>query len=126
MCKEKRAVLMWIRRDDFPAFQPFIDLPSKVDYEDYYKVIARPVSLKTLKKGVRGVKGKNAATGKSLYETWTAFEKEASFIWENAFKYNEDGSDISVLALEFKVRQEEVTILSCYALLITSRLSSQS
>ncbi|KAH9220586.1 hypothetical protein DL95DRAFT_357236 [Leptodontidium sp. 2 PMI_412] len=88
--------------DDFPAFQPFIDLPSKVDYEDYYKVIARPVSLKTLKKGVRGVKGKNAATGKSLYETWTAFEKEASFIWENAFKYNEDGSDISVLALEFK------------------------
>ncbi|KAH7391420.1 Bromodomain-containing protein-like protein [Cadophora sp. MPI-SDFR-AT-0126] len=88
--------------DDFPAFQPFVDLPSKVDYEDYYRVIDHPVSLKTLKKGVKGVKGKYAATGQSFYTTWAAFEAEASFIWKNAFKYNEDGSDIFVLALEFK------------------------
>ncbi|CZT46934.1 related to member of RSC complex [Rhynchosporium secalis] len=88
--------------DDFAAFAPFVELPSKVDYADYYKVIDHPVSLKTLKKGVKGVRGKYAPTGISNYATWSAFEDEASHIWKNAFKYNEDGSDIFVLALEFK------------------------
>ncbi|KAL2063501.1 hypothetical protein VTL71DRAFT_5306 [Oculimacula yallundae] len=88
--------------DDFAAFEPFVELPSKVDYADYYQLIDHPVSLKTLKKGVKGVKGKYAPTGISNYATWGAFEEEASHIWKNAFKYNEDGSDISILAQEFK------------------------
>lgn len=96
-------------RDEFAAFEPFIDLPSKDDYADYYRVIDHPVSLKTLKKGVKGVRGKYAATGISLYSSWAAFEEEASYIWKNAVKYNEDGSPIFVLAKEFQVSQ---TILS--------------
>lgn len=115
ICSARDVILTCNQRDDFPAFQPFVDLPSKVDYEDYYKVIDHPVSLKTLKKGVRGVKGKYAATGKSLYETWSAFEEEASYIWKNAFKYNEDGSDISVLALEFKVCHNNQCVHLCAA-----------
>ncbi|CAL3972432.1 hypothetical protein PZA11_004449 [Diplocarpon coronariae] len=88
--------------DDIPVFLQFIDLPSKEEYADYYKTITHPVSLKTLKKGVRGVKGKYAATGVSLYSTWSEFENEVKAIWENALKYNLDGSDISLMAQELK------------------------
>ncbi|PBP21026.1 Bromodomain-containing protein [Diplocarpon rosae] len=88
--------------DDIPVFLQFIDLPSKEEYADYYKTITHPVSLKTLKKGVRGIKGKYAATGISLYSTWSEFENEVKAIWENALKYNLDGSDIFLMAQELK------------------------
>jgi len=92
-----------IQRDEFGAFEPFIELPSRVDYKDYYRVITRPVSLLTLKKRVKGVHGKNAATGVSDFKSWAAFEEEVSTIWKNAYLYNEDGSDIFLLAKELQV-----------------------
>jgi len=95
--------LLTIPRDQFSAFEPFITLPSRVEYKDYYKVIQNPVSLKTLQKRVRGVHGKHGATGVSDFKSWVAFEEEASLIWKNAYHYNEDGSDIFVLAKDLEV-----------------------
>lgn len=36
------------------------------------------------------------------FKTWDAFEDEVSYIWRNARDYNEDGSDIFNLSIEFE------------------------
>src|SRR5882724_9837401 len=89
--------------DDFAMFQPFVELPSRQDLPDYYKVIPNPIDLKSLRKRVKGVHGKQAATGISEFKSWAAFEEASSYLWRNAFLYNEDGSDIFVLAKELQV-----------------------
>lgn len=88
--------------DEFAHFEPFLVLPSRSDYRDYYKVIKNPVSLKTFQKRVKGVQGKNAATGISDFKSWAAFEEEFSIVWKNAYHYNEDGSSIFILAKELE------------------------
>lgn len=80
-----------------------MDLLSKVDFKDYYDIIANPTSLKSLQKSVKGVIGKNGATGVSLFKTWAAFEEGASLIWKNAYQYNEDNSPIFLLAKDLEV-----------------------
>jgi hypothetical protein len=90
-------------RDEFPMFLPFLKLPTRDDLPDYYKVVSNPIDLTSLRKRIRGVRGKQAATGISEFKTWAAFEEEASYLWRNAFHYNEDGSDIFVLAKELQV-----------------------
>ncbi|KAL8803408.1 MAG: hypothetical protein Q9182_003206 [Xanthomendoza sp. 2 TL-2023] len=76
---------------------PFITLPSR-ELRDYYRVIKRPVSLKSVQKAVQGVRGREKPTGVSSFKSWATFEEEASCIWKNAYHYNEDGSDISEAA----------------------------
>jgi hypothetical protein len=65
-------------------------------------VIPNPHCLKDLHKRVKGIHGK-ASTGVSDFKTWAAFEEDASLIWKNAYHYNEDGSEIFVLAKELEV-----------------------
>jgi hypothetical protein len=84
-------------------FLPFLKLPTRDDLPDYYKVVSNPIDLTSLRKRIRGVRGKQAATGISEFKTWAAFEEESSYLWRNAFHYNEDGSDIFVLAKELQV-----------------------
>ncbi|POS83779.1 hypothetical protein EPUL_003750, partial [Erysiphe pulchra] len=86
--------------DDFGAFEPFINLPSRKEYKDYYGVITHPLALKDLQKAVKGFRAKTP--GVSEFKTWAAFEEEASYIWKNAFLYNEDNSDIFKLALDLQ------------------------
>ncbi|PMD38186.1 Bromodomain-containing protein-like protein [Hyaloscypha variabilis F] len=88
--------------DAFSMFQPFVELPSKLDLPDYYLVIPNPIDLKSFRKRVKGVHGKQAATHISEFKSWAAFEEAASYLWRNAFLYNEDGSDIFVLAKELQ------------------------
>jgi hypothetical protein len=71
--------------------------------KDYYEVIAEPLSLKGLQKQVRGQHGRSEATYISDFKGWAAFEDQASLIWKNAYHYNEDGSDIFVMAQELEV-----------------------
>jgi hypothetical protein len=66
-------------------------------------VIKNPVSLRTFQKRVKGVQGRNAATGISDFKSWAVFEEEAGVIWKNAYEYNEDGSSIYALAQELEV-----------------------
>lgn len=72
--------------------------------KDYYEVIAEPLSLKAFQKQVRGQHGREKATYVSDFKNWAAFEDQASLIWKNAYHYNEDGSEIFVMAQELEVR----------------------
>ena len=85
---------------------PFINLPPR-DLRDYYQVIKNPVSLKGVQKRIRGVKGREKPTGVTLFKNWQSLEDEVEVIWSNARLYNEDGSAISELAGELKVRALE-------------------
>jgi len=42
-------------------------------------------------------------TGSTDFKSWKSFEEEASSIWKNAWHYNEDGSEISLLAKDLQV-----------------------
>lgn len=79
--------------------------------KDYYEVIRHPVSLDAVRKKVRGIHGKSSSqqgTGVSDFTTWAAFEEEVSFIWKNCREYNEDGSEMYMLADEFEVCKIEL------------------
>ncbi|WQF87301.1 Putative bromodomain-containing protein [Colletotrichum destructivum] len=84
-----------------PYFEPFVNLPPRV-LKDYYRIVKEPISLKKLQKSVKGVKGRNEATGTSEFKTWAAFEETASLLWKNAFFYNEEGSEIYELGQELE------------------------
>ncbi|EPQ62197.1 BgtA-20314 [Blumeria graminis f. sp. tritici] len=86
--------------DDPVTFEPFITLPSRKEYKDYYNIITHPVALKDLQRAVRGIRLKTPGT--SEFKTWSAFEGETSYIWKNAFLYNEDNSEIFKLAREMQ------------------------
>jgi hypothetical protein len=66
-------------------------------------MIPNPISLGVLQKRVKGVTSKKDVAGISEFKTWAAFEEEASYLWKNAWHYNEDGSDIFNLATTLKV-----------------------
>ncbi|KAK0667707.1 hypothetical protein QBC41DRAFT_323289 [Cercophora samala] len=87
--------------DGGPYFLDFINLPPR-SFKDYFAVITSPLSLKGLQKLVKGIHGRQAATGISDFKSWTAFEEKASLLWTNAHFYNEDGSEIHTLATELK------------------------
>lgn len=80
----------------------FLNLPSRA-LHDYYRVIKHPVCIKSVRKLVLGIKGRDAPTGKTLLKSWDAFENEVSYVWRNAREYNEDGSAIVELAQELEV-----------------------
>jgi len=48
-------------------------------------------------------------TGISDFKSWRALEEETEKIWHNAWHYNEDGSDIAVLAQELEVRPRNLS-----------------
>ncbi|KAF2729125.1 Bromodomain-containing protein [Polyplosphaeria fusca] len=86
---------------DLQIFLPFVNLPSR-SLKDYYALIKRPMSLSAVQKKVRGVRGRDAPTGATELKSWDAFEDDVSLIWINAREYNEDGSDIYNLSIEFE------------------------
>lgn len=84
-------------------FEAFLNLPPR-SLKDYFALIHDPISLKALQKLVRGIHGRQPATGVSDFKGWAAFEEKASLLWKNAHFYNEEGSSIYNLATELKVR----------------------
>ncbi|KAH0444215.1 bromodomain containing protein [Colletotrichum camelliae] len=101
--QEKIVEEMLRKREDEPEayFEPFVNLPPRA-LKDYYRVIKEPISIKKLQKSVKGVRGRNEATGTSEFKNWAAFEESASLLWKNACFYNEEGSEIYELAQELK------------------------
>ncbi|OXV08817.1 hypothetical protein Egran_03421 [Elaphomyces granulatus] len=77
---------------------PFINKPDRSLYKEYYGVIQHPVSLRSIQKQVRGSDGKNALSKFISFPTWQSFENEVEFIWRNAREFNEDGSEVFMLA----------------------------
>ncbi|KAL2257528.1 hypothetical protein VTK26DRAFT_9516 [Humicola hyalothermophila] len=100
---QEKIVEELIRKPDGPDpyFADFINLPSR-SYKDYFAVITSPLSLKGLQKLVKGIHGRQPATGVSDFKNWAAFEEKASLLWNNAHFYNEEGSVIYTLATELK------------------------
>jgi hypothetical protein len=86
--------------------------------KDYYQLIKDPMSLAAIQKKVRGVIGRDAPTGHTLFKSWDAFEDAFSLIWKNARIYNEDGSDIYNLSLELEVRTS--SLLPPYSVLTST------
>jgi hypothetical protein len=67
-------------------------------------VIKHPVCLKSVQKGIRGIRGRDKPIEGSFFRSWQAFEEEVSYIWNNARQYNEDGSEIYLLAGKLEVQ----------------------
>ncbi|EFQ25445.1 uncharacterized protein GLRG_00589 [Colletotrichum graminicola M1.001] len=102
--QEKIVEEMLRKKDDGgqePYFEPFVKLPPRI-LKDYYRIVKEPISLKKLQKTVKGVRGRNEATGTSEFKNWAAFEETSSLLWKNAFFYNEEGSEIYELAQELE------------------------
>jgi hypothetical protein len=71
--------------------------------KDYYRIVSDPLSLKKLQKLVLGVQSRQEVTGISEFKTWAAFEEKSKLLWENAYYYNEEESEIYALAKELEV-----------------------
>ncbi|OJD13549.1 hypothetical protein AJ78_06009 [Emergomyces pasteurianus Ep9510] len=84
--------------DGEEIFFPFLRMPDRNLYKDYYEIIKHPVSLRAILKLVRGTDGRKNSTKTTPFKTWDAFEEEVSYIWRNAREFNEDGSEIVSLA----------------------------
>ncbi|OAX84494.1 hypothetical protein ACJ72_01135 [Emergomyces africanus] len=84
--------------DGEEVFFPFLSMPDRNLYKDYYEIIKHPVSLRAILKLVRGTDRRKNSTKTTPFKTWDAFEEEVSYIWRNAREFNEDGSEIVSLA----------------------------
>ncbi|KKZ65328.1 hypothetical protein EMCG_08844 [[Emmonsia] crescens] len=84
--------------DGEEVFFPFLSMPDRNLYKEYYEIIKHPVSLRAILKLVRGTDGRKNSTKTTPFKTWDAFEEEVSYIWRNAREFNEDGSEIVSLA----------------------------
>lgn len=79
------------------------------------------MSLKGVAKRIKGIHGRNDATGVTDYKTWDKFEEGVSLIWRNARHYNEDGSDMYTLANEFEVSHRQLSFVRYHPMLIGIR-----
>ncbi|KAH8658684.1 putative chromatin structure-remodeling complex subunit snf21 [Tricladium varicosporioides] len=81
---------------------PFVALPSKKDFPDYYMIIREPISMKMIEKKMK----------KEEYSSLGDMKKDVLALCTNAKTYNEDGSMIYVDAVaienacESKIRDE--------------------
>lgn len=71
-------------RDETQLAEPFLRLPSKRQYPEYYVTIRRPVSLAEIK----------TRLGKHEYETWTDFRHDLETMCNNAKRFNMTDSEI--------------------------------
>ncbi|KAK6994776.1 protein polybromo-1-like isoform X1 [Biomphalaria glabrata] len=71
---------------------PFIKLPSKKFYPDYYKEIKRPMSLQKIRYKIE----------MNHYETMQELAQDFNLLFENAKKYNQDKSPIHKCAVELQ------------------------
>lgn len=71
-------------------------------------MISDPLSLKKLQKMVKGILHRGDSGGVSDFKTWAAFEEKSQLLWENAYYYNEENSEIYELAQELEVSQPDL------------------
>ncbi|KAK2818406.1 hypothetical protein FQN49_007931, partial [Arthroderma sp. PD_2] len=87
------------------TFAPFVNLPDKQLYKEYYDVIDHPVSLRGILRTVRGTDRRKSTSSKSKpshFRSWRSFADEVSYLWHNARIFNEDESDIAITAGELE------------------------
>ncbi|KIW23528.1 uncharacterized protein PV07_11720 [Cladophialophora immunda] len=74
----------------------FEEKVSKKDYPDYYKLVKKPTSISDVR----------ALVEKDAIQDWDALAKEVRLIWDNAKDYNQEGSDIYLMAEKLEVWSE--------------------
>lgn len=67
---------------DRGIIDPFLELPPKSDYPDYYQLIANPISMEQIVKKINQKK----------YQSLRQFRDDVLLMCNNCRKYNEDGS----------------------------------
>jgi len=72
---------------------PFVALPPKKDFPDYYMIITQPISMKMIEKKIK----------KEEYSTLGDFKRDIQLLCSNAKTYNEDGSMIYIDAVAIEV-----------------------
>jgi ATP-dependent helicase STH1/SNF2 len=72
---------------------PFVNLPSRKDFPDYYKFISQPISMKMIERKIK----------KEEYSSLNDLKKDIQLLCNNAKTYNEDGSMIYVDAVAIEV-----------------------
>jgi ATP-dependent helicase STH1/SNF2 len=72
---------------------PFVNLPSKKEYPDYFVLIKDPISMKIIEKKIK----------KEEYSGLNDLKKDIQLLCRNAKTYNEDGSVIYVDAVAIEV-----------------------
>ncbi|EXJ88614.1 hypothetical protein A1O1_05544 [Capronia coronata CBS 617.96] len=75
----------------------FEERVSKKDYPDYYKLIKKPTSISDVR----------ALVEKDALPDWDALAKEVRLIWDNAKEYNQEGSDIYIMAEKLESWSEQ-------------------
>lgn len=65
-----------------PLIDPFIELPSKAQYPDYYKLIREPVCMEDIKKRIN----------RRIYQNLNGFWTDIQLLTANCKQFNEDGS----------------------------------
>lgn len=73
---------------------PFVALPPKKDFPDYYTIIKEPISMKMIEKKIK----------KEEYSSLNDLKRDIQQLCNNAKTYNEDGSMIYVDAVAIEVR----------------------
>jgi hypothetical protein len=71
----------------------FLELPSRVEYPDYYKVIEQPISIEEIEQKLNSKKYRNPH----------AMFSDLSLMVDNALRYNEDGSPVHTDAVNLRV-----------------------
>ena len=81
------------------ALRNFEEKVPKKDYPDYYKLIKKPTSISDAR----------ALVEKDSIQDWDALAKEVRLIWKNAKEYNQEGSDIYIMAEKLEVNAHDTT-----------------
>ncbi|VDM46535.1 unnamed protein product [Toxocara canis] len=96
---DAKWMLYWtIRNEPNPAdpdsnlADPFLELPSKNWYPDYYDEIATPISLFMINKRLK----------RGEYESLSALLEDITLVFENAQSYNLEGSEIYDAAVKLQ------------------------
>jgi protein polybromo-1 len=64
--------------------EPFMKLPNRRDYSDYYRIISDPIDLRTIRKRIL----------EGSYASLTSLYADIRLLFNNAMTYNEEHSDI--------------------------------
>lgn len=102
------------------VFYPFLSLPDRTVYKDYYEFISHPVSLRAIFKLVRGTDRRKTSVKGNRFKNWQAFEDEVRYLWVNAREFNEDDSEIVAISYKLEVISHDGPVVVFLNLRLTS------
>lgn len=86
------------------VIDPFVKLPPRRDFPDYYMIIQEPIAMDQIGKKIK----------KEEYSSLIDLKRDIHTLCTNAKTYNEDGSLIYVDAVTIQVRPKVSLILTCH------------